>query len=96
MQLLNMNNYKPINLSKAELESLERGYKVFLNNKGDFRIISTYKDKIFFELDKDDFAIVYTLEGSKPTKMDILDSNDYHFYVKELKPNWYQVTGTHQ
>jgi len=94
IELYNMNTLKPIKLNKKEEESLIRIDRAFVSNKGQFRSIGIYKNKITFETENDAFAIVYSLDGKKPTSLDIPNSQNYNFYVKELKPNWYQVTGT--
>jgi len=81
-------------LSRQEQAGLDGVLKSFRLAGGKLSRLEIYKNRVQFEIDNDRFAVVYAPDGVRPGALGYSDDKKFTYYVKELRPNWYQVTGT--
>lgn len=102
LTLYNSDTYKKIPLTAQEQKSMENVVKSFVDGVDILSYIYFYDGKLIFMVKIEPMAIVYSLDGKKPTKIgyeqeegfedDELERYDYK--VKNLGDNWYSVSGT--
>jgi len=91
--LFNMNNLKYIKLSKGEQQSLVRVYTAFKDAGGNLELIRVDKNRVSFEIDNDNFAVVNSLDGKKPTFVALPSEKNNYYYIQKLYKNWYSIKG---
>jgi hypothetical protein len=76
-------------------DSLQEAINAFDYYGLNLRLIHVTDNSVSFVTMDDSFAIVYIVDGKKPTSayFEESDNRDYEYYVKKLRKNWYSVTG---
>ena len=90
--LFNYENDDHIRLNKQEQESLMRIWETFYGDNCDFDKIWVNNNRIAFSTRVFDFAVVYSLDNSRPTYIYSPDEDNYRsYYTKKLMRNWYYI-----
>jgi hypothetical protein len=84
-----------IALSRKEKESLDHIYITFENGDGTLDNFHFREENLYFQISNDSYALVYSIDGKKPTGFGYASDSNYNYYIKKLKGNWYSVTETH-
>ncbi|MCL2655291.1 MAG: hypothetical protein FWD65_06305 [Coriobacteriia bacterium] len=93
LKLFYSEDFEVISLTDQVQKSLERVNQSFHDAGGEFGAIFIYKDRLSFEINNDYFAVVYSLNGSKPVYVPPPgeESNPPIHQIKRLKGNWWTV-----
>jgi uncharacterized membrane protein len=80
-----------VHLSEALLNIIN----AFWEQNLEFTVIRVDGNEVAFVVMNEEFAIVYSQDGEKPTFIRSEDSEDgYSYYIKKLYYNWCAITGT--
>jgi hypothetical protein len=83
-------NSERIELSEQEQKSLNSITQAFKCKDAQLENLRIFANRISFETDNGQYTLVYSMDDSKPTFLN-LPGKDPEFYVRKIRENWYNV-----
>lgn len=86
------NGYKSVrvDLSGQEQKSLNSITKAFKCKDAKLDMLRIFKNRISFETDNGQYTLVYSINDSKPTFLNLPEKKE-NYYVRKIKKCWYNV-----
>jgi flagellar biosynthesis regulator FlaF len=79
-----------VELSNQEQKSLSSVDEAFKSKDARLDGLRVFKNRISFETDNGQYTLVYSIDDSKPTFLN-LPGKDPNFYVRKIRDHWYHV-----